>query len=481
MSYDYLALYVDGEWRRPGRGTVAAISPADGERNGSTPLASESDVDAAVAAARRAFGTPSWTGLPVEERAELLERFAIQLEKNVPERATATSVQNGTPISIALPSEGGAPIGLLRYHAGLARRTVVEDRRERFDGMGETIVRREPVGVVAVVVPWNFPQPITMFTVAPALAAGCTVVLKPAPETVFGALELAAAADRAGLPPGVLNVVTGGAEIGEHLVSHPGVDRVAFTGSTAAGRKVGEICGRLLRPVTLELGGKSAAIVLDDADLVATTQGLASCALLNSGQACYLSTRILAPRSRYDEVVDAVAGLAKALKIGDPLDRTTQIGPMVSSRHRERVESYVRLGQRSGARLVAGGVPAEQERGWYVRPTVFADVDNSDPIAREEIFGPVLAVIPYRDVDEAVAIANDSEYGLGGTIWTSDVDEGIAVARRVRSGSVGVNYYDLDLGAPFGGVKASGLGRELGPEGFDTFFHYKSIYLHKAT
>jgi acyl-CoA reductase-like NAD-dependent aldehyde dehydrogenase len=255
------------------------------------------------------------------------------------------------------------------------------------------------------------------------------------------------------------------------------VRKVAFTGSTAVGRRIGETCGRLLRPVTLELGGKSAAIVLDDADLATTVQGLATSALLNNGQTCYLTTRILAPRGRHDEVVQAVAGLADALTVGDPLDPATHIGPLVSSRQRQRVESYIAMGKDAGATLAAGGGRPDRDRGWFVQPTVFGGVSNDSRIAREEIFGPVLAVIPYDGVDEAVAIANDSEYGLGGTIWTSDVDKGLDVARRVETGSVGVNFYELDAGAPFGGVKSSGLGRELGPEGLAAYWELKSIYL----
>jgi acyl-CoA reductase-like NAD-dependent aldehyde dehydrogenase len=334
--------------------------------------------------------------------------------------------------------------------------------------------------VVAAIVPWNFPQALTMFKIAPALAAGCTVVLKPSPETTFDAMELAAAADRAGLPAGVLNVVTGGAEIGQYLVAHPGVSKVAFTGSTATGREIGEVCGRLLRPATLELGGKSAAIVLDDADLAKTVQGLATSALLNNGQTCYLSTRILAPRARYDHVVQAVAGLATSLTIGDPLDPATHVGPMVSQRQRERVESYIAAGKAAGATLAAGGGrPRDRDKGWFVQPTIFADVQNDALIAREEIFGPVLTIIPYDRLDDAVAIANDSPYGLGGTIWTSDVEKGVELARRIESGAVGINFFDLDIGAPFGGVKASGLGRELGPEGLAAYCELKSIFLPK--
>lgn len=473
------SFFIGGTWVRPIGETnpIAVISPTDEQRFGTVPAAGPADVDRAVAAARGALAAPEWAGLTAEDRAAMLERLADELQKTLADRAALTTRQNGMPIAVATFAEGAGPIGLLRYYAALARTIAIEERRPRADGLGDTLVRRQPVGVVAAIVPWNFPQALTMAKVAPALAAGCTVVLKPAPETSLDAFELAAAAERAGLPAGVLNVVTGGVDVGEHLVAHPGVDKVAFTGSTAAGRRIGEVCGRLLRPVTLELGGKSAAIVLDDADLAATITGLATSSLLNNGQTCYLSTRILAPRSRYREVVDAVAGLATTFTVGDPMDPATHVGPLVSSRQRDRVESYIAAGKASGARIVAGGGRPDRDQGWFVEPTVFADLDNSSVIAREEIFGPVLTVIPYGDIDEAVAIANDSEYGLGGTIWTSDPEKGVELARRVETGSIGVNFYNLDIGAPFGGVKASGLGREFGPEGLNAYVELKSIYL----
>ncbi|MGH3556515.1 MAG: aldehyde dehydrogenase [Mycobacterium sp.] len=478
MKHQHSTLYIDGDWVKAAGGEeISVISPTTEQQIGVVPRAATVDVDKAVTAARRAIGSSDWQAIGAAGRAEILMRLADQLEANTTERAALTSVQNGMPITLAAFVEGVAPVAMLRYYAAMAAGLPAEERRPRVGGGGETIVRCEPIGVVAAIVPWNYPQSLTMFKLAPALAAGCTVVLKPAPETTLDALELAGCAERAGLPAGVLNVVTGGADIGEYLVSHPGVHKVAFTGSTAAGRSIGEICGRLLRPVTLELGGKSAAIVLDDADLTATVSALAQASLLNNGQTCYLSTRILAPRSRYDEVLDALAAMASGLTIGDPLEKSTHIGPLVSSRQRDRVESYIEMGKAGGAALVAGGGRSDRATGWFVQPTVFGGVDNNSRIAREEIFGPVLAVIPYGDVDEAVAIANDSEYGLGGTIWTSDNEKGLEIARRVETGSVGVNFYELDLGAPFGGVKASGLGRELGPEGLAAYYQLKSIYL----
>ncbi|MER5262632.1 aldehyde dehydrogenase family protein [Actinosynnema sp. NPDC002837] len=470
------SLYIGGEWVPSGGGTAAVLSPATGEPVGAAPVSTTSDVDAAVAAARRALRSPEWGGLTPEERSESLLRFADELEKNAHDRAALTSAQNGLPITVATMAEGFAPISIVRYHAGLAASTPVEDRRPRVDGEGETVVRREPIGVVAVVVPWNFPQPLAMFKVAAALAAGCAVVLKPAEQTPLGALELAAAADRAGLG-GALNVVTGGADIGRHLVAHPGVDRVAFTGSTPVGREVGEVCGRLLRRVSLALSSRSAALVLDDADITAVGRSLGGSIFMTNGYTCYAGTRVLVPARHHDELVEVLAGVASSLTIGDPLDQATQMGPMVSQAHRARVESFVSAGRASGATLAAGGSRPDTDRGWYVSPTVFGDVEGSSPIARDEILGPVLTVTPYRSLEEAVAIAEDSDYGLSGTVWTSDVDRGLEVARTVRTGAMGVNFVDLDLGAPYGGLSASGLGYDLGPEGFASYSTLKSIYL----
>jgi betaine-aldehyde dehydrogenase len=331
--------------------------------------------------------------------------------------------------------------------------------------------------VVAAVVPWNAPQVVTMSKLAPALLAGCSVIVKPAPETPLDALVLAEVLEEAGLPRGVVSVVPAGREVGEHLVRHPRVDKVAFTGSTAAGRVIGGICGEQLKRCSLELGGKSAAIVLDDADLASTMLGLKFASLVNNGQACIAQTRILASRRRYDEVVDALAGMVGELRVGDPTDPATDIGPLVAERQQTRVEKYIALGQEEGAEVVVGGngMPAGIDRGWYVQPTVFAGASNDMRIAREEIFGPVLTVIPYDDVNDAIAIANDSEYGLAGAVWTSDPDRGLDVARRVRAGIFGVNRDGMDFAAPFGGFKASGVGREYGREGLVHYVEVKTI------
>ena len=474
-------LFIGGDWRpSTSPDTITVISPVTEHPVGRAPDTAPADVDAAVAAARHALTASPWATWDAQTRAAAIDRLADALERRADETARLVTAENGMPISVSGAVEGPGPAQTLRYFAQLARTTAQEERRPAASGAGTTVVRREPVGVVAVIVPWNFPQSLTMFKVAPALAAGCAVVVKPAPETVLDAFQLAEAAQEAGLPDGVLNIVTGGRQTGARLVGHPGVDKVAFTGSTEAGRAIGEACGRLLRPVTLELGGKSAAIVVDDADLAQAVRGLAWACLLNSGQTCYTSSRILAPRSRYAEVVDAVADLAGSLRVGDPADPATRMGPLVSARQRDRVESYIAAGRAEGARVVTGGGrPAGFERGWFVEPTVFADLDNSATVAREEIFGPVLAVIPYDDLDQALAIANDSPYGLAGTVWTSDEDKGLRIARRMHTGTVGVNFYNIDLGAPFGGVKASGLGRELGPEGLAAYVEHKSVYLRR--
>ena len=475
---DYDRLFIGGDWVAPSGGaTIDLVSPSTEEAIGSAPEASPVDVDRAVDAARRAFDDPSgWSRWEPGRRTEALERFAVALEARGEEAARRVSRQNGMPWAISSQIEAVFPALLLRYYAGLAEERLGDERRPGM--LGETLLTREGVGVVAAIVPWNFPQALAFMKLAPALAAGCSVVLKPSPETVLDSYVVAEAAEEAGLPAGVLSIVPGGRELGAYLVAHPGVDKVAFTGSTAAGRSIAETCGRLLRPVTLELGGKSAAIVLDDADLEANLEALFTATLMNNGQTCWLNSRVLAPRGRYDDVVAVLSGLATGVTIGDALDPDTQIGPLTSDRQRARVESYILKGRSEGARVVAGGGrPAQLDRGWFVEPTVFADVEPGHTIAREEIFGPVLSVIPYGDVDEAVRIANDSEYGLGGTVWTSDHERGVDVARRVRTGTIGINAYANDPTAPFGGVKASGLGRELGPEGLDAYLSVKSIYL----
>jgi acyl-CoA reductase-like NAD-dependent aldehyde dehydrogenase len=476
-TIDYPQLYIDGTWTAPaGHDTIEVHSPTTEERIGSVPRGTEADIDAAVSAARTAFdAADGWATWHPKERAEVLERFAAELEARGAETARRVSMQNGMPIWLAQQFEAGFPALLVRYYSDLMTNAPVEEARPGMLG-GTSLVSKHPIGVVGMIVPWNVPQGISFLKIAPALAAGCTFVLKPAEETVLDAFLMAEAAAAAGIPDGVVNVVPGGREVGAYLVEHPGVDKVSFTGSSAAGRWIAEACGRLLRPVTLELGGKSAAIVLDDADLAGSIEQFFGVTLLNNGQICWLNTRVLAPRSRYAEIVDTITDLARSLKIGDPLDPETKVGPLVSQRQRERVEGYIAKGKSEGGRMTTGGT-RPFDRGWFLEPTIFADVDNDATISREEIFGPVLSLIPYSDEAEAVAIANDSIYGLGGSVWSSDPERATDVARRVQSGTVGVNHYVNDPVAPFGGIKQSGMGRELGPEGLHAVQVYKTIYL----
>ena len=473
---DRTRFFIDNEWVEPrGSETLQALEAATGDHLGIAALGTDADIDAAVQAARTALDHGPWGRTTAAERAVVMHRFADALTARSTETSTLVSRENGMPIGLSSAFNGAAPAGLLQMYAELAKTLAFEEVRA--SAAGSTIVRREPVGVVGAIAPWNYPQTLAMMKIAPALAAGCTVVLKPSPETALDSYILGDAAKEAGLPPGVLNIVLADRVAGASLVSHPLVDKIAFTGSTETGRIIGAECGRLIRRMTLELGGKSASIVLDDADLDTFLAGLGAASFMNNSQTCTTQSRILAPRSRYDEVVDALATWTNEQTLGNPLDPSVTMGPMASEKHLQRVLGYIDVARNSEARLVSGGGrPTSQDRGWFVEPTVFADVSNDDRLAREEVFGPVMAVIPFDDDADAIRIANDSNYGLGGTVWTADEQRGLEVARRVRTGTIGVNYYSLDLGAPFGGMKDSGLGRELGPEAINAYLEYKSIY-----
>ncbi|HTW18368.1 MAG TPA: aldehyde dehydrogenase [Nocardioides sp.] len=478
MTLDRDAFFIDGGWAAPATtGTIQVVSPHSEQVVATVPEGSTADIDAAVAAARRAFDEGPWPRMSPEERIEVIQAFSMLYAGKLAEMAELITIEMGSPTSFANLAQSPAPWMQIESFLAIAREFAWEETRPGALG-GDVIVRREPVGVVAAIPPWNVPQFTTISKVVPALLAGNTVVVKPAPETPLDTYLMAELLAEAGVPAGVVNIVAAGREVGEHLVAHPGVDKVAFTGSTAAGRKIAAVCGEQLKRVSLELGGKSAAIVLDDADLGATMEGLKFVGLMNSGQACVAQTRILASRKNYAAVVDALAETVSGMSVGDPADPATEIGPMVAQRQQERVEKYIALGQEEGARLVVGGngMPDGLSTGWYVRPTVFADVDNRMRIAQEEIFGPVLSVIAYDDVDDAVRIANDSDYGLAGTVWTADQEAGLDVARRVRAGTYGVNTYTMDFAAPFGGFKTSGIGREFGPEGLEQYTELKSIY-----
>ncbi|MGV9571813.1 aldehyde dehydrogenase [Streptomyces nigra] len=470
-------LFIGGEWTGPlGRDVIEVVSPHTEDVMGRVPHATPADVDRAVDAARRAFDDGPWPRASLAERIEVVTRIKDGIAARHDEIARLISAQNGSPYSWSVLAQALGAMMVWDAAITVARDFSYEEPRDGV--LGRILVRREPVGVVAAVVPWNVPQFVAAAKLAPALLAGCSVVLKPSPESPLDAYLLAEIARDAGLPDGVLSVLPADREVSEYLVGHPRIDKVSFTGSVAAGRRVMEVAARHLTRVTLELGGKSAAVVLPDADVEATVAGVVPAAWMNNGQACVAQTRILLPCSRYDEFAEAFAAAAGALVVGDPLDPATQVGPLVARRQQRRSLDYIRIGQEEGAKiLTGGGRPQGLEKGWYVEPTLFGDVDNTMRIAREEIFGPVICLLPYGDEAEAVRIANDSEYGLSGSVWTADTAHGVDIARRVRTGTYSVNTFSLDMLGPFGGYKNSGLGREFGPEGFGEYFEHKMIHL----
>ncbi|WP_277370325.1 aldehyde dehydrogenase [Rhodococcus rhodochrous] len=472
---DYDKLFIGSRWVAPSTDErLEVFSPATEERVGSVPVAGPQDIDAAVSAARTAFDEGPWSRTTPSERAEILGKAAKLIEERRAEIGASLTAEMGQPPASVEMMQLTSGLATLNYYAGLADSFPWTE--ERTGLFGRSRVSREPVGVVAAVIAWNVPLFLMINKLGPALLAGCTVVLKPAPESPLTTNVLAEIFTEAGLPEGVLSLVPGGAETGEYLVSHPDVDKITFTGSTAVGRHIGEIAARGLKRCSLELGGKSAAIILEDADLDSTMPMLVMSGLMNTGQACVGQTRVLAPRSRYDEVIEKMTATAAFFPVGLPDTEGAQLGPLISAKQRERVESYIAKGKEEGARLVlGGGRPEGIETGYFVEPTIFADVDNSMTIAREEIFGPVICVIPYDSVDEAVKIANDSDYGLAGSVYTTDVEKGLEIASRVRTGTYGINWYAFDPGSPFGGYKNSGIGRENGPEGVEAYCETKSV------
>ena len=472
-------IFVNGQWQKSSSAEfIDVIDPATEQVWGRVPDANEQDVDAAVRAAHRAFKSPGWSDIGASARATYMLRFADELAARGEQMAKFITSENGTPISES-SNAASHSAGILRYFAGMAGYVDQEDIRP-FVGNSSayTIVRREPKGVAALIAPWNFPLTLVMVKLAPALIAGCTVVIKPASETPLDLRVLLEAAVAAGIPAGVINLVTGSRVAGGFLVQHPLVAKVAFTGSTEAGQIIAEQCGRLLRPVTLELGGKSASLILPDAKLEDFGSILNRTCLRNTGQTCYNSTRILAPRSIYGDVVDLVASTVSNTIMGDPFDPKTVYGPSASARQRDTVEKYIQIGKSEGALVAAGGGgrPAGLDRGYFVTPTVFANVDNKMRIAQEEIFGPVLVVIPFEDEQDAIRIANESRFGLGGSIFTSDPDHGVEVAAQIETGSIGINFFGSNLAAPFGGWKDSGIGMEYGPEGISAYLRLKSVH-----
>ncbi|GAA1912965.1 aldehyde dehydrogenase [Streptomyces durmitorensis] len=474
INYD--KLYIGGQWVAPTNTDLLDIrSPHDRRLIGYAAQGAPADIDKAVFAAREAFDHGPWPRMTPEARQEIVARFNTLRAERAEEAAALISAENGAPLWF---TTWGAP-ALDQAADAYLRAAKDFGWEERLDptGASGTVVRREPIGVVAAIIPWNSPYSAALVKMIPALLAGCTVVLKASPENSLSILRLGETFTAAGFPEGVVSIIPADRETSEHLVAHPGINKISFTGSTAAGRRIASIAGEQLKRVSLELGGKSASIILEDADLAAVTEGLKFASFANNSENCQAHTRILAPRSRYDEIVDALKVLTESLRVGDPADPDTFIGPMIRADQQKRVQDYIRIGISEGARLVTGGpeTPEGLEGGFYVTPTLFADVDNSMRIAQEEIFGPVLVVIPYEDEDDAVRIANDSPYGLGGGVWTTDVEHGMEIARRLQTGGVRINAAPPVFDGPFGGYKDSGIGRENGVVGLTEYVEHKTI------
>jgi acyl-CoA reductase-like NAD-dependent aldehyde dehydrogenase len=466
-------IFIGGEWVEPeGSERLEVINSSTEEPIGSIPLCSEADADRAVRAARGAF--EAWARTPREERAAPLGAIAAGLGERSEEIAATIAQELGMPLKLSEIIQAGLPTGQFAAMPGLMEEIAWEEE------FGNSRVLREPVGVLGAITPWNYPLNQIAAKVAPALAAGCTVVLKPSEIVPLNAFILAEVVEAAGLPPGVFNLVTGtGPVVGEAIAAHPGVDMVSFTGSTGAGRRVSELASATVKPVAMELGGKSPNVILEDADLSrAVPDGVAKC-FLNSGQTCSALTRMIVPRGKLAEVEEIAARTAETFTPGDPFDAGTRLGPLVSERQRERVRGYIEKGESEGAKLLTGGAAAPEglDRGYFVRPTVFSEVTPEMTIAQEEIFGPVLSIQPYDDVDDAVRIANDSQYGLAGGVWSADQERAIEVARRIRTGQIEINGGAFNPIAPFGGYKQSGHGRENGRYAIEELLVAKSLQL----
>jgi aldehyde dehydrogenase (NAD+) len=466
-------IFIGGAWVEPRGGeTIEVVNPTTEEVMGTIPGCSPEDADRAVAAAREAFDT--WSQTPREERARYIAAIAAGLGERAEEIAATITQELGMPLKLSQIIQVGLPASQFAATPGLMEEVAWEEE------IGSSRVLREPIGVLGAITPWNYPLNQIAAKVAPALAAGCTVVLKPSEVTPLNAFLLTEVVEAAGLPAGVFNLVTGvGPVVGEAIAAHPGVDMVSFTGSTRAGRRVSELAAASVKPVAMELGGKSPNVILDDADLAkAVPDGVAKC-FLNSGQTCSALTRMLVPRQRLAEAEELAKATAESFTPGDPFDSSTRLGPLVSEVQRERVRGYIEKGAEEGARLITGGAEAPEglDRGYFVRPTVFSEVGSEMTIGQEEIFGPVLAIQPYEGEDDAVRIANSTEYGLAGGVWSADSDRAIAVARRIRTGQIEINGGAFNPLAPFGGYGQSGHGRENGRYGIEELLAVKSLQL----
>ena len=474
-------LFIDGEWVAPlGGGSIDVVSAHDESIIATVAHASEADMDLVVAAARRAFDDGPWPRLSPEERGEWLRRLHTALEPRVPELVDAWIQQIGALATVA-PFVIGGGMDTLAFHADLAATYPFVTKQAPADGRGVAMIVREPVGVCVAVVPWNNPFGIMISKVAGALLAGCPAIMKPAPETPIEAYIIAEAAEEIGMPKGTIGLVPAGREASDFLVRNPGVDKVSLTGSTLAGKRIAQVCGERLARYTVELGGKSAALVFEDADIEKAADILTQTITMSAGQVCATLSRAVVQDSVHDQLVEAIARRMSQVRIGDPFDPTAQLGPLAMERQRQRVEDYIAIGQQEGARLVYGGRrPEHLAKGWYIEPTLFTEVTSDMRVAREEIFGPVLSVLRFKDEEDAIRIANDSDFGLYGAVFTRDRERALRVARRMRTGTVSHNLFRFDPLLPFGGFKQSGLGREGGAEGVAAFTETKSILLDES-
>ncbi|MGV0771890.1 aldehyde dehydrogenase family protein [Mycobacterium syngnathidarum] len=468
-NYEHTTLFIDGRWTPPsGNGVIDVIDPATEAVIGHVPNGSAADVDAAVAAARRAFDPL----ISVAERQDRMHRVIAAMEKRLPDIAELITAEMGAPVRIAQTVQTQVPLAVAKGFADVLENFEFEER------IGNSLVLREPYGVVGAITPWNYPLYQVVAKVLPAIAAGCPVVLKPSNEAPLSVFAFVEACEDAGLPPGTINLVSGpGRVIGEHIAAHADVDFVSFTGSTGVGARVGELAGQSIKKVALELGGKSANVILDGADLATAVKVGVGNAFLNGGQTCMAWTRMLVPQSRYGEVLDLIETAVSRYTVGDPRDPATRIGPSASRSQFDTVRGFIERAQRDGARLLVGGADRLGDTGFFLAPTVFADVDPGSELGQEEVFGPVLAVIPYIDADDALRIANATPYGLSGAVWAATDDEAIAFARQVQTGQLDINGGSYNPAAPFGGYKKSGIGRELGRFGFEEYLQTKSLQL----